>query len=526
MILMVKNAMHDFSKVKILVVGDVMLDQYWSGRAGRISPEAPVPVVNVHAQEVRAGGAANVAMNIAALGANAHLLGVVGQGVIQQSSEQGLAQVHQSTNQPVNSSIERTEPLTQQPTPVFMDEHGQQLSQLMHAAGVSCDWVLSSSGTVCKLRVLSHHQQLIRMDFENPVPVEAAQHLANKVVQQVAGYDALVVSDYAKGSLQFVEQMIAAARLAKVPVLVDPKGLNFARYHGATLIKPNQGEFEAVVGYAVDSESLVLAANNLLKKLDLEALLVTRSEHGMALVTHHAPPYLLKSQAQEVFDVTGAGDTVMAALATGFASGMSLQSAVHLANQAASIVVRKVGTSTVSKAELDEAVKAAMRHQGYVAMNEDELLELVQLAQSKGERVVMTNGCFDLLHSGHVRYLNEAAKLGDRLIVAVNSDESVQVLKGPTRPIVGLQGRMELLSALSCVDWVVAFNEATPERLICKLQPDVLVKGGDYQPADIAGAQCVWAKGGQVEVLSFWEGYSTTRLVDKIKTAETLEAFV
>jgi D-beta-D-heptose 7-phosphate kinase/D-beta-D-heptose 1-phosphate adenosyltransferase len=499
MIFMVNNAMHDFSKVKILVVGDVMLDQYWSGRAARISPEAPVPVVNVNAQEVRAGGAANVAMNIAALGATAHLLGVVGQSQ-SQSKSQGQSQAQS------------------------MDEHGQQLNQIMRSAGVGCDWVLSPSGTICKLRVLSHHQQLIRMDFENPVPAEAAQRLATKVAEQVAGFDALVVSDYAKGSLQFVEQMIASAKQANVPVLVDPKGLMFERYKGATLIKPNQSEFEAVVGQAVDSESLVVAANQLLHRLDLKALLVTRSEHGMALVTHQEAPYLLKSQAQEVFDVTGAGDTVMAALATGFASGMSLQSAVHLANQAASIVVRKVGTSTVSKAELDEAVKAALRHQGYVAMNEDELLELVQGAQANGERVVITNGCFDLLHSGHVRYLNEAAKLGDRLIVAVNSDESVQALKGPTRPIVGLQGRMELLSALSCVDWVVPFNEATPERLICKLQPDVLVKGGDYQPADIAGAQCVWAKGGLVEVLSFWEGYSTSRLVDKIQTAQTLEA--
>ncbi len=481
--------MHDFSKSKILVVGDVMLDQYWAGQAGRISPEAPVPVVKIADQEVRAGGAANVALNIAALGATAHLIGVVGKDT--------------------NGNI---------------DEYGQQLNDIMVAAGVGCDWALSDSGTICKLRVLSHHQQLIRMDFEHPVPQEPAEQLLHHVMEQVADYDVLVISDYAKGALQYVEQMIAAANAENVPVLIDPKGQDFLPYKGATLIKPNQSEFEAIVGEASTDDEVVRKANDLIQQLALEALLVTRSEHGMVLVTTQDSPYLLQAQAQEVFDVTGAGDTVMAALATGFASGMSLQNAVHLASQAASIVVQKVGTSTVTKAELDDSIKASMRHKGYVAMSEAELQELVKVAQSSGERVVMTNGCFDLLHSGHVRYLNEAAKLGERLIVAVNSDQSVQRLKGATRPIVPLKNRMELLSALSCVDWVIAFDEETPERLICKLIPDVLVKGGDYKPEEIAGAQCVWDAGGQVEVLSFWEGHSTSSMVNKIQTAEQRKA--
>lgn len=480
--------MHDFAHAKILVVGDVMLDQYWNGQAGRISPEAPVPVVKVANEEMRAGGAANVALNVAALGAQTCLLGVIGKVA---SGE--------------------------------MDAHGQRLTELMQAASVKTDWALSEGGTICKLRVLSHHQQLIRMDFESPVPVEPAQKLVELVQKNIADYDVLVISDYAKGALQFVEQMIAIAVAADKPVLVDPKGLDFTPYQNATLIKPNQSEFEAIVGTAPDSETVVLKAGQLIEKLGLQALLVTRSEHGMALVHKASEPFLLQSEAQEVYDVTGAGDTVMAALATGFASGLDWQDSVQLANQAASIVVRKVGTSTVSKAELDEALKANMRHQGYKPMTEDELLELVKLAQKNGEKVVFTNGCFDLLHSGHVRYLNEAAKLGDRLIIAVNSDESVKQLKGGSRPIVQLDGRMELLSALSCVDWVVAFNEETPERLICKLTPDVLVKGGDYQPADIAGAQCVWDAGGQVEVLSFWNGYSTTSLVEKIQTEESVD---
>ena len=474
--------MNDFSNSNILVVGDVMLDQYWTGRAGRISPEAPVPVVKVADEDVRAGGAANVALNIADLGAQVSLMGVIGE-----------------------------------------DAFGEQLTQVLTQSNVNSDWVFSEAGTICKLRVLSHHQQLIRMDFENDVPTSAAQSLADLVAEKVSQFDVVVISDYAKGALQFVEQMIAAARKVNVPVFIDPKGNDFTRYQGATLVKPNQGEFELIVGACADANDVVAKGNQLIEDINLEALLVTRSENGMALMEKEAAPTLMKSRAQEVFDVTGAGDTVIATLATAYASGMSLPESVHLANEAASIVVRKVGTSTVSRVELEEQMNASMRHQGYASMSEDEVHSLIQIAQEKGERVVFTNGCFDLLHSGHVRYLNEAAKRGERLVVAVNSDESVQILKGTTRPIVGLAGRMELLSALSCVDWVVPFNEETPERLICKLQPDILVKGGDYKPEEIAGAQCVWDNGGEVAVLSFWDGYSTTNMVEKIQDAEQKE---
>lgn len=476
-------SMKDFSKTKLLVVGDVMLDQYWSGRATRISPEAPVPVVKIASDDIRAGGAANVALNVAALGAQVDLMGIIGR-----------------------------------------DDFGVQLDKVLSDAGVVSHWTYSEAGTICKLRVLSHHQQLIRMDFENPVPEQDALVLTQALVEKVAGYDALIISDYAKGALPFVEKMIAAARQHNVPVLIDPKGNDFTKYQGATVIKPNQGEFETIVGRCETTEVLLEKAQGLIKELGIEALLVTRSENGMALVSNGAKPYLLKSQAQEVFDVTGAGDTVMATLATAFASGMSLSSAVNLANQAASIVVKKVGTSTVTRAELEEQIKNTQRHQGYVSMSEEEVKTLVKIAQDRGERVVFTNGCFDLLHSGHVRYLNEAARLGERLIVAVNTDESVQVLKGPTRPIVTLESRMELLSALSCVDWVLPFSEDTPERLICELKPNVLVKGGDYKPENIAGAQCVWANGGQVEVLSFWQGYSTSSMVNKIENAKAIEA--
>ncbi|WP_019894651.1 bifunctional D-glycero-beta-D-manno-heptose-7-phosphate kinase/D-glycero-beta-D-manno-heptose 1-phosphate adenylyltransferase HldE [Hydrogenovibrio halophilus] len=469
--------MDEFSKTRILVVGDVMLDQYWTGSAKRISPEAPVPVVKVGEQTVRAGGAANVALNVAALGAQATLMGIIGQ-----------------------------------------DEHGTQLNEVVEQAGVATDWVRSDCGTICKLRVLSHHQQLIRMDFEQVVPSASAHSLAQKVAQKVAGFDALVISDYAKGSLAEVESMIAAANQADLPVLIDPKGDDFSRYRSATLIKPNQSEFEQIVGDCPTTETLLEKAESLRKTLGIQALLITRSEHGMALVEGGHAATTLQSQAQDVFDVTGAGDTVMAALATAYASGMTLPQSVRLANEAAGLVVKKVGTSTVSRAELQAQWRQSQSHQGYASMSEDEVAHLVLLAQVKGEKVVFTNGCFDLLHSGHVRYLSEAARLGDRLVIGVNSDASVQRLKGPTRPIVDLNGRMEVLSALSCVDWVVPFDEDTPQRLICGLQPDILVKGGDYRPEEIAGADCVLARGGQVEVLSFWQGHSTTRLVSKVRT--------
>ena len=468
--------MHDFTNAKILVVGDVMLDQYWSGTAQRISPEAPVPVVKVNADEVRAGGAANVALNITSLGAQVTLVGVIGE-----------------------------------------DESGKQLTGLLSASGVNNHWVYADSGTICKLRVLSHHQQLIRMDFENPIEKSIAKKVAETTASILKGFDVLVISDYAKGSLQCVSSIIQAAKKEKIPVFIDPKGKDFSIYAGATLIKPNQSEFELIVGSCDSDEELISKAKDLIEQLDIEVLLVTRSENGMALIEKGKQPFLLNSKAQEVFDVTGAGDTVMATLATVFASGNNLANSMHCANETASIVVRKVGTSTVSKAELEQQLKAAMRDKGFASMKVDEVKDLVKLAQEKGEKVVITNGCFDILHSGHVRYLNEAAKQGDRLIVAVNSDESVNILKGDSRPIVDLESRMELLSALSCVDWVVPFNEETPEKLICYLEPDVLVKGGDYKPEQIAGSKCVWDNGGEVKVLSFWDGYSTTKLVEKIQ---------
>lgn len=471
--------MNDFSKTRVLVVGDVMLDQYWSGRAGRISPEAPVPVVKVADEDVRAGGAANVALNIAALGAQVRLLGVVGH-----------------------------------------DPFGTQLSEVLDAAQVPYDWVISEAGTICKLRVLSHHQQLIRMDFENAVPVADSEALAKKFADAVADFDVVVVSDYAKGALQSVAAMIAAAKRHSVPVLVDPKGDDFSRYRGATLVKPNQGEFEQIVGACATEEALVAQAQSLIERLGFEALLVTRSEHGMALVEKNRPPTLMTSRAQEVFDVTGAGDTVIAALATAFGSGMRWQEAMRIANEAAGIVVRKVGTSIVTRVELEAQLNAAMRHKAYVSMSEDEVTSLIRLAQQQGHKVVFTNGCFDLLHVGHVSYLQKARELGDLLVVGLNTDRSVQRLKGPSRPLVEENDRAQLLAALSCVSYVVLFDEDTPLQLIETLKPDVLVKGADYTPETVVGGKEVESWGGSVELIEFVDGRSTTGLVERIRESD------
>ncbi|OZA17272.1 MAG: bifunctional heptose 7-phosphate kinase/heptose 1-phosphate adenyltransferase [Thiotrichales bacterium 17-46-47] len=468
----------NFERARVLVVGDVMLDQYWSGDTGRISPEAPVPVVRVQQIQARAGGAANVAMNAKALGAaSVGMVGIIGQ-----------------------------------------DEAGDALDQLLVDAGVETHWVRDSlMPTVRKLRVVSRQQQLIRLDFEEVPPAHLAEKLLLTVTQTLVDYDVLVISDYAKGALALVADMIEIARKMNKSVLVDPKGNDFSRYRGATLIKPNLSEFCAIVGKVSTDEAIAQRGQALMNELGLSALLVTRSEAGMTLLQQGHDPVHIPTKAQEVFDVTGAGDTAMATLAVAFASGMNLPASVRLANEASGLVVRKLGTSIVTQAELAQATHPTA-HAGSVADSWHSLQQWVKQAQQMGERVVMTNGCFDILHPGHIRYLREAKALGDRLVVAVNSDASVKRLKGESRPVNGLAERMEMLAALESVDWVVEFTEETPEALICAVKPDVLVKGGDYTPEQIAGANCVWQAGGEVRVLNFWQGHSTTKIIERMQT--------
>lgn len=466
----------EFSRARILVVGDVMLDRYWSGLAARISPEAPVPVVRVQEREDRVGGAANVALNIARLGGQVTLLGVVGD-----------------------------------------DAEGEELKALLEAAGVVCDFVVESGlSTICKLRVMAQHQQLIRIDFEDVPLCFARERLQTKVQQHVAQHPVLVLSDYGKGTLAQVQDFIQAAKRAGQTVLVDPKGTDFRRYTDADVITPNLAEFQAVVGACADESAIQTQGRQLLADYAIANLLLTRGEAGMTLIQPDFS-HSLAAQAKDVFDVTGAGDTVIAVLSTALAAGLPLLDAMGLANLAGGIVVGKLGTSTVSVAELGRALHGE-RDMTYGVVSEDELVRLVGRAQHSGERVIMTNGCFDLLHAGHVTYLEQARALGDRLVVAVNSDASVRRLKGDSRPINALAQRMTVLAALACVDWVVPFSEDTPERLYCRVLPDVVVKGGDYTPDQVAGGECVKKAGGEVKILTFVEGISTTTIINKARS--------
>ena len=471
-----KVTLPDFRHANVLVVGDVMLDRYWYGPTSRISPEAPVPVVKVDTVEERPGGAANVAMNIASLGANARLVGLTG-----------------------------------------IDDAARALSAKLGEVNVKCDFVsVPTHPTITKLRVLSRNQQLIRLDFEEGFSSIDPQPIFDRIQHVLPKFGALILSDYAKGALNSVQQMIQLARAANVPVLIDPKGTDFERYRGATLLTPNLSEFEAVVGRCKTDEELVERGLQLMREFELTALLVTRSEQGMTLLQHDQPPLHMPTQAQEVYDVTGAGDTVIGVLATCIAAGTSLEEACFLANAGAGVVVGKLGTSTVSPIELENAIRGRSET-GFGVMSQDELKVAVANARQRGEKVVMTNGVFDILHAGHVSYLANARKLGDRLIVAVNSDASTKRLKGEERPVNALAQRMIVLAALEAVDWVISFEEDTPQRIISEILPDLLVKGGDYKPEDIAGGKEVIAAGGEVRVLNFEDGCSTTNIIKTIR---------
>lgn len=476
---MTQQSIPNFETSKVLVVGDVMLDRYWKGPSNRISPEAPVPVVKVEEIEDRAGGAANVALNIAALGASCMITGMIG-----------------------------------------ADESGEKLCSSLKDANIDADMVvIPTLPTVTKLRVLSRNQQLIRLDFEEGFQQVDQAPILSKMRLLVQNAKVVVCSDYGKGALYSVARMIEIANEANVPVLIDPKGTDFEKYRGATLLTPNMSEFEAVVGKVKDENDLVAKGLKLISDFGIKALLVTRSENGMTLIRPDHTVITLPAQAKEVYDVTGAGDTVIGTLAASLGAGLDLADACMVANAAAGVVVGKVGTSVVTPQELQKALGVANVTETEFklgVLDKEELLKIVKLAKSRGERIVMTNGCFDILHYGHCSYLKQAKALGDRLIVAVNSDESVSRLKGPSRPINPLQERMEVLAALGAVDWVVPFNEDTPRQLIAEVLPDILVKGGDYKPQDIAGYEEVVQNGGEVKVLCFENGCSTSNVVKKI----------
>ena len=470
------SALPDMSASNVTVIGDVMLDRFWTGATRRMSPEAPVPVVNVSSQEDRAGGAGNVAVNLAQLGLTVSLVGLCGD-----------------------------------------DDHARALRRCVEEAGVRWNVMPCAADTIVKLRVLSRNQQLLRMDFEESLSPHANDLFVGFAAQHLIDADLIVFSDYAKGSLALIESLIARCRSLGKTTLVDPKGHEFERYRGATVLTPNLTELEAVVGPCQDEATLVEKAEALRSTLELEAVLVTRSEAGMTLIQSGAAPQHFAASAQEVFDVTGAGDTVIATLAGCLSAGLPMAEAARIANRAAGVVVAKLGTASVTPDELTmvgEGLRGAPDRQGVVSASD--MLDVVAEARGRGQRVVMTNGCFDLLHPGHIAYLEQAATLGDMLVVAVNDDDSVRRLKGDARPVNAIADRMAVLVGLSAVDYVLPFSEDTPAKLIEALAPDVLVKGGDYVVEEIAGHESVMARGGEVVVLDFLEGHSTSGLIDRL----------
>lgn len=465
---------------KILVIGDVMLDVYYKGDVKRISPEAPVPVFRKKTERSVLGGAANVAANLVAANQQVSIMSIIGD-----------------------------------------DECGRSLLSLFQEKNVGIELLETTfRQTTQKTRFLAgNNQQVLRLDVEDAAPISKSlcEQLLDKLTQHIDEYDLILLSDYLKGLLtyDFTQGVIKLANKQHIPVIVDVKDPSVYKYKGATLLKPNQKELHDLTGMPVETDDeIVRAAESLRKQCDCLFVLCTCGAKGMVLVDGKTEPFFLPAEAREVFDVSGAGDTTIAYLAASMANHIEMREAIKIANYAAGIQVGKVGTSSVYLHEVRDHLA-----------NEDtgsfhKILSPASLAtfreENKNKTIVFTNGCFDILHVGHKRYLEQASVLGDVFVIGVNSDASVKRLKGPSRPVNSEQDRMEILSALGFVDYVVLFDEDTPYELIKQIQPDVLVKGGDYKPEEVVGRDIVEARGGRLELIKFVEGKSTTNIINKI----------
>lgn len=470
------------AKTNVLVVGDMILDKYIWGKAGRISPEAPVPVVEIVDEEYRLGGAANVVSNLCALGCQVSVAAVSG-----------------------------------------VDEDGERLRSLLQDRGVAIDGILQSQqrSTTRKTRVLASHQQMLRIDQDVTSEISADEQtkLIDYIQMKLPYVEAVLLSDYQKGVLTpgLLKQIITACRDRQIPVVVDPKCTDFSRYSGATVLTPNRREAELSSGIVIHGEeNLCRAGSQLLREHQLEALLLTRSEEGMSLFTVDGGVEHLPTEAREVFDVSGAGDTVVALIGAALAAGLSMGDAAGLANFAAGIVVGKLGTSTVSASEILFDYDRRNRHAGDKLLSRRELESVLASQRASGKTIVFTNGCFDLLHAGHVKYLQQARSLGDLLVLGLNSDASIRRLKGEKRPLLDEAERAQILAALDCIDYLTIFDEDTPLELLQVLRPQVLVKGGDYQAIEVVGKDLVESYGGRLELIQFVDGKSTTNIIEKV----------
>lgn len=479
----INKFLHDsLPNLRIAVIGDLMVDRYVFGDVSRISPEAPVPVNRVKQMKEVLGGAANVAANLANLDVHVYVGGVAGQ-----------------------------------------DTHGNLLQDLLDSNGIDKSGVVISSerSTITKMRILGARQQMMRLDFETVRDVD--QQEEEELIRWLTilcqkGLDGIVISDYGKGVCTdtLLRQIFNLANQYMIPTIVDPKGAQWNKYDGATFITPNVKELSERVGYSIrnDDDNIVNAAKEALDTNNIQYIIATRSEKGISVIARDGRIWHNPATQQDVFDVSGAGDTVVATMICSIAANLSMRTALHVANGAAGIVVSKVGTYPIHRQELIDLWMSLQKGKSIEKSlySWEEMKTLVRQWQDQGDTVVFTNGCFDILHRGHITYLQEAAQLGDRLIIGLNSDASVRRLKGEARPLVGEEDRAYLLSALSCVDSVVLFDEDTPSQLLETIRPNILVKGGDYKVEEVIGREFV----DSVQILSFKDGYSTTNVVNKI----------
>ena len=461
-------------KGKVLVIGDLILDKYLEGKSERLSPESPVPVIKPFKEESRLGGAANVAVNISSFGTRTKLLGVTGK-----------------------------------------DPSAVELKELLLRNKIKSSLVKSECPTITKQRILTGNQQLLRIDKEERFKEKEWIKTLENYKKELPKFSSVVISDYGKGTLLKVNQLIALAKKNKIPVIVDPKGSDFSKYKGAFIITPNLKEFSEAVGGVNSEKEIEKKSKELINKLSLSALLITRGPEGMTLFQKTQRGKVNKSSYSahtlDVFDVSGAGDTVIATIASGISCGMKLEDIVELSNITAGVVVGKQGTATFTLQELMPYLdKSSLIDKRIVN-------EIIENAKKDSKKIVFTNGCFDILHAGHVSYLKEAKSKGDLLVVGINTDSSVSKLKGKARPINELSHRSEVLSSLKCVDIVIPFSEETPLNLIKDICPDVLVKGEDYKLKEIVGADFVIKQGGKVERIKFLKGFSSTKLINDIK---------
>ena len=458
-----------------------MLDEYIWGAVDRISPEAPVQIVEVKRKELRLGGAGNVINNLLTLNCQVDVVSVVGD-----------------------------------------DDDGQFLLRRLTERGVHQHGVFSQVERVTsrKTRVLASNQQIVRIDQEtrSEISMESEDRILSYLQDSVSSLDVIFLSDYQKGVMtdRLLKEVIAIGRSARVPVLVDPKGEDYSKYRGATLLTPNRKEAQLATGLTItDEDSLLAVGRKLRESLELEALVLTRSEEGMTVFSSDGEIHL-PTVAREVYDVSGAGDTVLSMFGLGMAQKLPLGCSAGLANIAAGIVVGKVGTSTVSAQEILDTVGSQQHDSDQKICTPSLLKNILAGERQKGRTIVFTNGCFDLLHVGHVKYLQAARRLGDLLVLGLNSDESIKRLKGPSRPLIGQEERAHILAALDCIDYVVVFDEDTPMEVITTLRPDILVKGGDYTPEGVVGKDLVESYGGRVELITLVDGKSTTGIIEKI----------